>query len=408
MQKGGSAKVLLTTQLKNFNSFYAQINESTRLDSIRNSLLSLCGTAENIHEDIIKRRLECNLITTDLIAKLTSTAQEEKIILSDISNAIMKDPGYHDILKDSSILPPVGTPWEKVDATVSQQQIDKLKVIQSKFASNGIPFIPYQGLPEELQKNIAAVGCDYNNTAPNINYWKVSADKTKPWETYIGVTCQDNGKKYGKELNSVYGYMVEKDNNVRNVLGVLVSDTYVNKALDRTIMDNDNRYYELIETKDDHFEMGIFLTGARANGQLLSFNSDTYNNFNNRIINSSLDNNPLRWLPDKGMLFSYVVFPEREYPKSVSNDYIIPMSYIDNGATYVFALKIRAITTSNATSPRQIETGLLCLSSNCQQSGSRKEKYSKLTFNTGTSAPLNIQFDDGGKNTIGKQFLRIW
>lgn len=397
MQKDGSAKVLLTSQLKNFNSFYNQINETNRLDSIRGSLVSLCGTAEKIHEDIITRRFQCNLIASDMIAKLTSTAQEEKIILSDISSAIMKDPGYQDILKDSSILPPLGKSWENVDSNVLQQQEDKLKVVQAKFASNGIPFLPYQGLSEELQKNIAAVGCNYKDTdVPDITYWKAAVDKSKPWNTYIGVVCKTNDREHVKEVNSEYGYLTENDNNVRNVLGVLVSDNYLNKAWNRP----SENFYLMSNADTLKISVGIYLAGF--DGRRLYFNSDTNNNFSTRITNASLYNDPLRWLDDKGMLFSDV---RAHGDNNHSNYYLVPIAYTDEkGLTHTFGLKYEAYNPSEIYSDNQLKARLTCLTSDCQEDTPRNPNYTKLRFNSG----LNVMIDGGGEAVTGRRYLHIW
>lgn len=352
MQKDGSAKAFLTSQLKNFNSYYNQINESNRLNSIQDSLLSLCGTAENIHEDVITRRFQCNLIASDMIAKLTSTAQEEKIILSDISSAIMKDPSYQDILKDSSILPPIGTSWEKVDTTVSQQQVDKLKVIQSTFASNGTPFIPYQGLSEELQKNIATVGCNYKDTdVPNITYWKAAVEPSKPWNTYISVVCKNkNGQNEEKEVYSDYSYYLEDDNSPHNVLGVLVSPKYMKNVWQ-------NQDIEIVHSYKGTNEFGLFLDGG--DGRHLSFNSDqdltgSSKYLEAKIINSSIYNDPLRWLDDKGMLFSKI---------TAETSYVIPVSYIYNQKTYVFGLRLRSLPGAVTS----ILERLVCITSDCHE-----------------------------------------
>ncbi len=390
MQKGGAAKVFLTAQLKDFNSLYNQLNENNRLDSIRKSLISLCGSAENIHEDVLSRRMQCNIIASDMIAKLTSTAQEEKIILNDISNAIMKDPGYKDILKDGSILPPVGTSWEKVNATLSEQQLNKLKQVKSVFASDGIPFIPYQGLSEELQKNIAAVGCKYKDSdVPYINYWKAGVDKAKPWNTYIAVICQNSGK----EVQSVFNYVVENDNNVRNILGVLVSDNYLNKAWSRP----NEKFYNMSVADTQKISVGIYLSGF--DGKLLSFNSDTNNNFNTRITNSSVYNNPLRWLDDRGMLFSEIL---AHGDNERSNYFLIPMSYIYNGVTYTFGLKYQAYNPAAVYADNMLNARLTCLTSDCLEDTT--SNYTKLKFNSG----LNIMIDGGGEDVTGRRYLHIW
>lgn len=395
MQKDGSAKAFLTLQLKNFNVYYNQINDSTRLNSIRGSLVSLCGTAEKISEDVITRRFQCNLIASDMIAKLTSTAQEEKLILSDISSAIMKDPGYQDILKDSSILPPVGTSWEKVDTTVSQQQVDKLKIVQSTFASNGIPFIPYQGLSEELQKNIATVGCNYKDTdVPNITYWKADVDKSKPWNTYVSVVCKNKNKDEEKEVYSDYNYYLEGDNNVRNILGVLVSDKYLNNAWNRP---SNEKFYEMSNADTLKISVGIYLAGF--DGKLLSFNSDTDSNFSTRITNSSVYNNPLRWLDDKGMLFSEIwAHGDNER----SRYYLIPMSYIHNGVTYTFGLKYKGYNPGLVDADNELSARLICLTSGCQEDTTSNS--TKLTFNSG----LNVMIDGGGEKVTGRRYLHIW
>ncbi len=396
MQKDGSAKVFLTAQLKNFNSFYNQINETNRLDSIRSSLVSLCSTAENIHEDVITRRFQCNLIASDMIAKLTSTAQEEKIILSDISNAIMKDPGYQNILKDSSVLPPIGTSWEKIDGTLLKQQADNLKAVQSTFASNGIPFIPYQGLSEELQKNIAAVGCNYKDMdVPNITYWKAAVDKSKPWNTYIGVTCKNSDRGQAKEVKSEYGYLMENDNNVRNILGVLVSDNYLNKAWNRPAGE---KFYEMSNADTLKISVGIYLAGF--DGKRLSFNSDTNSNFNTRITNSSVYNDPLRWLDDKGMLFSDI---RAHGDDNRSSYYLVPVSYTDDkGLTHVFGIKYQGYNPSLLNADNILSARLTCLTSDCQEETT--SNYTKLKFNSG----LNAMIDGGGENVTGRRYLHIW
>lgn len=397
MQKDGSAKIFLTS-LKQFDVYYSQVNESNRLKSIRDSLISLCGTAENIHEDVITRRFQCNLITSDLIAKLTSTAQEEKIILNDISSAIMKDPGYQDILKDSSILPPVGTSWEKVDATVSQQQIDKLKVAQSTFASNGIPFIPYQGLSEELQKNIATIGCNYKDTdIPNITYWKAAVEPSKPWNTYISVICKNkNGQNEEKEVYSNYNYLQENDDSVKNVLGVVASN--------KSIINAKNEWVHHLGVKNNGTDKRNFSIGIKLSvpdGKLLSFNSDTDHNFDDQIINSSIYNNPLRWLDDKGMLFT-----EGVIPNGGNLNYTVPMSYIYNGATYIFMLKIQGEYYDQRY--YRVRLGVVCTTSDCQQidpvSGGTMIDHSQIKFNSG----LNVRIDGGGEDVDGRQYLHIW
>lgn len=397
MQKDGSAKVFLTS-LKQFNVYYNQVNESTRLNSIRDSLISLCGTAENIHEDVITRRFQCNLIASDMIAKLTSTAQEEKIILSDISNAIMKDPGYQDILKDSSILPPVGTSWEKVDTTVSQQQVDKLKIVQSTFASNGIPFIPYQGLSEELQKNIAAVGCDYKGTdMPNITYWKAAVEPSKPWNTYISVVCKNkNGQNEEKEVYSNYNYYQENDDNVKNILGVIASNKSIDKAKNEWV-----HHLGVKNNGNDKRDFNIGIKLSIPDGKLLSFNSDTDHNFDNQIINSSIYNNPLRWLDDQGMLFTEGVIPQGR-----NLNYTVPMSYIYNGVTYIFMLKIQGEYYEQKY--YRVRLGVVCSTADCQQidpvSGGTMLDYSQIKFNSG----LNVRVDGGGEDVTGRRYLHIW
>lgn len=397
MQKDGSAKVFLTS-LKQFNVYYNQVNESTRLNSIRDSLISLCGTAENIHEDVITRRFQCNLIASDMIAKLTSTAQEEKIILSDISNAIMKDPGYQDILKDSSILPPVGTSWEKVDTTVSQQQVDKLKIVQSTFASNGIPFIPYQGLSEELQKNIAAVGCDYKGTdMPNITYWKAAVEPSKPWNTYISVVCKNkNGQNEEKEVYSNYNYYQENDDNVKNILGVIASNKSIDKAKNEWV-----HHLGVKNNGNDKRDFNIGIKLSIPDGKLLSFNSDTDHNFDNQIINSSIYNNPLRWLDNQSMLFTEGVIPQ-----GGNLNYTVPMSYIYNGVTYIFMLKIQGEYYEQKY--YRIRLGVVCSTADCQQvdpvSGGTMLDYSQIKFNSG----LNVRVDGGGEDVTGRRYLHIW
>lgn len=400
MQKDAAAKLFLTTQLKNFNSSYNQINESNRLDSIRSSLLSLCGTAENIHEDVITRRFQCNLIASTLTAKLISTAQEEKVILNDISNAIMKDPESETILKEATILPPIGSKWGEVDAKLSKQQLDNFGIVQSMFASNGVPFLPYNGLSEELQKNIAAVGCNYKDTdVPYITYWKAAVDKSKPWNTYIGVVCKNSDRGNNKEINSEYAYYAQDDNNVRNMLGVLVADKALYTAWHPDIRYGDN-FYEMSNADTLNISVGIYLANG-LDGKRISFNSDpNYNFSNSRIMNASVYNGPLRWLDDKGMLFSDI---RAHGDDNRSNYYLVPVSYTDgNSLTHVFGIKYQGYNPSLLNADNILSARLTCLTSDCQEATT--SNYTKLKFNSG----LNVMIDGGGENVTGRRYLHIW
>lgn len=236
-KNNNNVRTLISSMQQQLNTFDTFVNTGN-LDSFKSSLDRWCSNEQSMTGDIIKDRIQCNLMKNQVVSYLYTGAAQLQLMLGDEINTVIAARKSGDIDTTWLVGNIAGIPngfggkgWDNSVDYVNKHIETRLdQAITILIGKDGKDiYNPLKGFPEKLSDSMKAANCGYKtengNVLPAVSEWVLNNGKQQG--PYIVSACHSENEV----VNARYYYMQKNsstivNDDVVNVMGVLVPSGY--------------------------------------------------------------------------------------------------------------------------------------------------------------------------------------